>query len=129
MNQYDIDISTIKESINNKINDHCTFNVLNKACSSEPEDEINDDNEDEINDDDNNNNNNEKNIENNEENHKTKEIIIDNKTIASDIIYDLRIVLKKAIISNNEELMNNTAKLMNTLLTTNQDNNINTVTN
>ena len=137
VNKYDIDYNTIKESIINKINDHCRLNVLNKACFSEPEDEINDDNEDErsddneneINDDDNNNNNNEKNIENNEENHKTKEIIIDNKNIASDIIDDLRIVLKKAIISNNEELMNNTIKLMNTLLITNQENNINTVTN
>ena len=38
-------------------------------------------------------------------------------------------VLKKAIISYNKELMNNTIKLMNTLLTTNQENNINTVTN
>ena len=56
-------------------------------------------------------------------------MIIDNKNIASDIINDLRIVLKKAIISNNEELINNTIKLMNTLLTTNQENNINTVTN
>ena len=42
---------------------------------------------------------------------------------------DLHIVLKKAIISNNEELMNNTIKLMNTILTTNQENNINTATN
>ena len=111
--------------------------MLNRACFSEPEDEISDNNEDEIRDDnkdeisdnDNNNNNNEKNIENNEKNHKTKEIIIDNKSIASDIINDLRSVLKKAIISNNEELMNNTIKLMNTLLTKNQENNINTVTN
>ena len=62
INKYNIDISTIKESIVNKINDNCRLNVLNKACFSEPEDEINDDNEDEINDDDNNNNNNEKNI-------------------------------------------------------------------
>ena len=70
VNKYNIDIRTIKESIVNKVNDHCRLNVLNKACFSEPEDEINDDNEDEINDDnedeinddDNNNNNNEKNI-------------------------------------------------------------------
>ena len=51
INKYDIDISTIKESIINKINDHCRLNVLNKACFSESEDEINDDNEDEISDD------------------------------------------------------------------------------
>ena len=137
INKYDIDISTIKKSTIDKINDHCRLNVLNKACFSEAEDEISndnedeisDDNEDEISDDDNDNNNNEKNIENIVENHKTKEIIIDNKNIASDIINDLRIVLKKAIISNNEELMNNTIKLMNTLLATNQENNINTVIN
>ena len=129
INKHDIDINAIKISTIDKINNHCRLNVLNKACFSEPEDEISDDNKNEISDDDNNNNNNENNIENNEENHKTKEIIIDNKNIASDIINDLRIVLKKAIISNNEELMNNTTKLMNTLLTTNQENNINTVTN
>ena len=137
INKHDIDISATKKSTIDKINNHCRLNVLNKACFSEPEDEISDDNEneisdddeDEISDDDNNNNSNEKNIENNEENHKTKEIIIDNKNIGSSIMDDLRIVLKKAIISNNEELMNNTIKLMNTILTTNQENNINTVTN
>ena len=136
INKHDIDISAIRKSTIDKINNNCRLNVLHKACFSEPEDEISDDNEneisddkeDEISDDDNNNNSNEKNIENNEENHKTKEMIIDNKSIASDIINDLRIVLKKVIISNNEELMNNTIKLMNTILTTNQKNNINTVT-
>ena len=70
-----------------------------------------------------------KRTENNEENHKTKEIIIGNKNIGSNIIDDLHMVLKKAIISNNEELMNNTIKLMNTLLTKNQENSINTTTN
>ena len=98
INKHNIDISAIKKSSIEKNNNHCRLNVLNKACFSEPEDEISDDNEneisddnenkisddneDEISDDDNNNNNNEKNIENNEENHKTKEIIIDNKNIA-----------------------------------------------
>ena len=148
-NRHGIDISAIKKSTINKINNHCRLNVLNKACLSEPEDEISgdnenkisddnedeisdddnnnnneneisDDNEDEISDDDNNNNSNEKNIENNVENHKTKEIIFDNKSIASDIINDFRIMLKKGIISKNEELMNNTIKLMNIILTTNQ---------
>ena len=127
INKYDIDISIIKKSKIDKINDHCRLDALKKVCLSEPEDEINDENEDEIDDTDNNNNN-EKNIKNNEEDHKTKEIIIDNKNIVSDIMDDLRIVLKKAIISNNEEIMS-TIKLMNTLLTTNQENNINTVTN
>ena len=137
INKHDIDISAIKKSTIDKINNHCRLNLLNKACFSEPEDEISDDNEDEISadnedkisDDDNNNNNNEKNIENNEENHKTKEITIDNKNIDSNIMDDVHIVLKKAIISNNEELMNNTIKLMNTILTTNQKNNVNTATN
>ena len=123
INKYDIDISIIKKPTIDKINDHCRLDVLKRVCFSEPEDEINDDDEDEIDDDDNNNNN-EKNIKN-----KTKEIIIDNKNIASDIMDDLRIVLKKAIINNNEELMNNTIKLMNTLSTANQENNINTATN
>ena len=110
INKYDIDISTIKKSTIDKVIDHCRLNVLNKACFSEPEDEINDDNEDEISDDGNNN----------------------NENINSNIMDDLHIVLKKAIISNSEELMNNTTKLMNTLLTTNtvtnKENNINKVT-
>ena len=66
INKHGIDISTIKESIIDKINNHCR---LNKACFSEPEDEISDDNEDKINDDNkdeisdnDNNNNNEENI-------------------------------------------------------------------
>ena len=69
INKHGIDISTIKESIIDKINNHCRLNVLNKACFSEPEDEISDDNEDKINDDNkdeisdnDNNNNNEENI-------------------------------------------------------------------
>ena len=84
---------------------------------SEPED--NDDNDYENNDDyetddyrndddykndnyenDDDNNNNKKNIKNNEE------IIIDNKNTGTSIMDDLRILLKKAIISNNEGLMN-----------------------
>ena len=126
INKHDIDISAIKKTTIDKINNHCKLNALNKACFSEPEDEISDDNENEISDDnedkisDDDNNNNEKNIENDEENHKAKEIIINNKNIGSDIMDDLHIMLKKAIISNNDELMNNTIKLMNTILTTNQ---------
>ena len=61
INKHDIDISAIKKSTIDKINNHCRLNVLNKARFSELEDEISDDNEDEISDNDNNNNNNEKN--------------------------------------------------------------------
>ena len=68
--KHDIDISAIKKSTIDKINNHCRLNLLNKACFSEPEDEISDDNEneisddneDEISDDGNNNNSSEKNI-------------------------------------------------------------------
>ena len=176
INKYNIDISCIKKSTINKINDHHRLKTLNKLCFKESEDETDDDNDetnddndetddnnDETNDDNdetddgndetndgndetndnndesndnydetddnNNNNNNEKDIKNNTGDHKTKERIIDNKNIGNNIMDDLHNVLKKAIISNNEELMNNTIKLMNTLLTTNQENKINTTVN
>ena len=142
INQYDIDFSCIKGSTINKVNEVCRILALNKAVFSEPENEADYDDDDETDNDDEADNddddNNEKNIKNNEKDHKTKEIIIDNKSIGNNIMDDLHIVLKKVIISNNEELMNNTIKLMNTLLITNQEikntitnqeNNINTTTN
>ena len=140
INKYNIDISCIKKSTVNKINDHHRLNALKKVCFCQLEDKIdetddyndetgddNDKPEDEIDETD--DDNDEKNIKNNEEDHKTKEIIIGNKNIGSNITDDLHIMLKKVIISNYKELMNNAIKLMNTLLKTSQENNINTSTN
>ena len=103
INEYEIDISTIKKLTINKINDHHRLHALNKPCFSEPEDEVNSDydEDDEID-----------NIVNNEDNKINKEkVIVDD----NDQINDLRIILKEAIKNNDRDLMMCTMNYLNIL--------------
>ena len=98
IDKYDIDVSTVKKSTINLINNCCRLRTLNKQCFSEAEDEVNDETD-------------------NEDDEINSETSIKNNSI----INNLNIVLQKAIMSKNEELMNNTIKLMNKLLKTKQE--------
>ena len=95
INEHEIDISFVNESIINKIDNYCRIRSLRKACFSKPEDEYEEDSE--INEED------------SEEENKTNEIS------DKDLINELRIVLKKAIKDNDRELMICTMNYLNTL--------------
>ena len=137
INKYEIDISTIKKSTINKINHYHRLHALNKACFSEPEDEINSDydKDDEINSDYDEDNISKDDQAINKSNKDNREkIIIEDE----DHINDLRIILREAMKNNDRDLMICTINLLRELesnkknkinTANNQENNTNTINN
>ena len=117
-----IDSTKIKKSIFDQIKKY--YNTSNPSdIETNSYDNISENDEDKNNDDDNDNDD-----ENNEDENKVKNNIKMNDLLYDKIMNNLNIALEKAITSNNEELMNHTIKLMNTL-TSNQINNTNNTNN